>query len=418
MRAANGGGMAADVQERMKLVRVDRARHGPGRAQQRTGPVFARISVASDPQAVLADWLALERRTPVSAYQAASFLVPWIETEGRAGSVTPMLVTAYDERDCPIAFLPLGIRRVGPLRVAGFLGGKHVNYNLGLFGPELAWTAADLEALLRAAARSVAGSVDLYAFSNQPRAWDGIANPFALMRHQPSPSFSYRTALPPDPETYFAKCHSPHARKSLRHKRARLERLGPVSHRVARSPDEAAAILEVHLAQKAPKLATMGVEQILDDPALQAFLHRIARPDAKGHAALELHALTCGERVVATFGGLARGRHFTGLMISHDCEPEFARSSPGELLLASVIRMKCLDGFEGFDLGIGEARYKEIYCPVADPLFDAFLPVTPAGRLFLIQASARLRIKGAIKRTPWAWALARRVRRLSGHLRF
>ncbi len=405
--------MAADVQERAGLAIENRPRRRAAHAARRPSPAFDRVTVTTDPRAALADWRALDAVAVASAYQSPSVLVPWIETEARAGAVTPMLVTAYDGRGTAVAFLPLGIRGAGPLRVAGFLGGKHVNYALGLFRPGLAWAAADLDALLGAAARAVPGGVDLYALLNQPHAWNGIANPFALKRHQPSPSSSHRTALLADPDAFMAQCHSAHARKALRQKRSRLERLGPVTHRVARSASEASAILDAHHAQKAPKLAAMGIEQNLDDPALRAFLEAIARPDATGGAALELHALACGDRIVATFAGLARGRHFSGLMLSHDREPDFARSSPGELLLATVIRMKCLDGFTGFDLGIGEARYKQTYCPVADPLFDTFAPVTVAGRLFLTQEAARLRLKGAIKRTPWAWSLARRLRRLS-----
>jgi CelD/BcsL family acetyltransferase involved in cellulose biosynthesis len=58
---------------------------------------------------------------------------------------------------------------------------------------------------------------------------------------------------------------------------------------------------------------------------------------------------------------------------------EFRNYSPGELLLSNVIRMCCERGFEKFDLGIGDATYKQVYCSDAEELFDSIIPITAAG---------------------------------------
>src|SRR5205807_5237103 len=98
--------------------------------------------------AVDAAWAELEQIAPISVYQTRRWLRPWCETVGRAAGVEPMLVVARDRQDVPVALLPFGSRRRGLIRIVDFLGAKDSNANLGLFRPGLAWTAADIAALI------------------------------------------------------------------------------------------------------------------------------------------------------------------------------------------------------------------------------------------------------------------------------
>ena len=41
--------------------------------------------------------------------------------------------------------------------------------------------------------------------------------------------------------------------------------------------------------------------------------------------------------------------------------------------------MCCERGFNKFDLGIGDAAYKQVYCKDAEPLYDSVVPITAAG---------------------------------------
>ncbi len=405
--------MRADIQE---SIAPGRSRSSAGDGSDLALCVFARVDVLTDPSLALEAWRELEAIAPISPFQTSGFLLPWIGTEGRAAGIVPFLVLAYDRHGRVLALLPLGVRRSPFMRVAGFLGGKQCNYNMGLFRPGPVWRPTDIVALFRAAAAASPLRVDMFALLDQPHQWQAIPNPLALWPGQPSPSFSHRAVLPADPDAFFDARHSNHARKLLRTKRNRLDAVGAVSHRVARSAHEIDEILSTHLAQKASKLAAAGVRASLDSPARRAFLQQASQPSPEGAAALELHALHCGERIVATFGGLAHAGHFSGMLISHDAELAYARNSPGDLLLASVIRMKCLEGFGSFDLGVGEARYKETYCPVPDPLFDSFFPLTPVGRLCLVGESLRLRVKRAVKRSVWAWPAVQRLRRLRARI--
>lgn len=373
-----------------------------------------RVEVFRDPAQASAIWERLEAVAAVSPYQTWRWLRPWLETTGNALGVSPFIIAAFDHEDAPLALLPFCTWKQGMLTVAGFLGGRDSNFNIGLFRPGPAWSAAAVLRLLRGAVRAGAVPVDLFVLRNQPHQWEGVANPLTLLPHQPSPSFGYKVALFRDPAEFARQNLSRDNRKKLRKKVARLEAQGPVEHVVAHTPEAGASILEAFVAQRRARCLALGLGAA-DLPEIRAFLQRstilgMAQPP------VELHALYCGNRIVATFGGTSHRDRFCGMVMSFDGDPEISRSSPGEILLESVIRSKCSEGFSVFDLGIGEARYKEIYCPEVEPLFDSLVTVSGRGTLFAVGERIRLRVKREIKQSHRAWAAVRFVRRFARRL--
>ena len=133
------------------------------------------------------------------------------------------------------------------------------------------------------------------------------------------------------------------------------------------------------------------------------------RPD--GQPLIELYSLSVGDIVVATMGGTAAGGRFSG-MFNSMIKERYAAESPGEQLLAHVVRRCCERGLHTFDLGIGQATYKALFCPDAEPLFDSHLPLTGPGRVLAIGLGIAARGKRAVKRNTGLWSLARALRRL------
>jgi CelD/BcsL family acetyltransferase involved in cellulose biosynthesis len=124
-----------------------------------------------------------------------------------------------------------------------------------------------------------------------------------------------------------------------------------------------------------------------------------------------------GARIVATFGALAQADRVCGMFISYDPDPEISRCSPGQLLILEMIRNLGARGVATFDLGVGEARYKDENCEAEEPLFDAAVAVTRLGRALGSLALRRQRIKRWAKQTPWAWKLADGLRQGAFRLR-
>lgn len=371
---------------------------------------FASLTVheAAD-AAVLSAWAQLEASAAASIYQTRAWLMPWIETLGRAARLSPRFVLARAPDGAPRALLCLGLRRWGPFRVAAFLGGRDSNCNIGLFSPDTPWTPADLRRLLSQAGRAM--GADALLLMNQPFRLAGGLNPLALLPHQPSPSAAFATDLAPQAEAVFAEKLSKDSRKKLRKKEARLAEMGALTYRIAASADERGQILDRFFEQRLERFRAQGIASDFEDPAMRAFIARASLPSPNG-AAIELHALLCGTRIVAVYGGGAHQGQWSGMFNSFDADPEIAKSSPGDLLLMRVIAGQCAAGRTRFDLGIGEARYKAALCDEAVPLFDQAFAVTARGTVFVALKALALKTKRAIKQNERLFALVKRLRSL------
>ncbi len=378
---------------------------GPARA-------FAFVEAIDRVEAAREAWAEIAALASASPYQDFEFARLWFETIGAARGVAPMIVVARDEAGRVAALLPLGRFSYGPLRLAAFLGGKDSNFNMGLFRPGVDWPPDDIAALLAAVARLAAPRVDAFLFVNQPRDWQGTPNPMAAAPNQPSPSFAYKSALPPDFAIWRDAHASKEAQRKLRKKIKRLEAVGPLSHHRAADAGEVDRVLAAFDVQRRARMRALGVADAYESAEARAFLLRLAHCGlTEGAPRLELHALLLGDRIVATFGALSAGDRLSGLFLSYDCDPEIARGSPGELIVHAVVREAIARGLKTFDLGVGEARYKDDACEAEEQLFDGAFAVTSLGGVAALAFKLKQRAKRRIKRSPRLLAFARRLRR-------
>lgn len=371
------------------------------------------ISVETDIVALEAAWRDLEMRALVTPYQSYGWVRAYVETIGAAEGMIFRYVLLRDEAGALCALLPLVVTRRSGARFAEFIGGKHANYHMGLYAPELAarFDAALAGAMLAEVGAAI-GGLDALVFVNQPVAWQGQPNPPALIASGPSPSRAYKLALiPGDGDATFKRSMSSHSRKKLKNKRSRFADFGPSTVRRALKPAEIEQVVDAFLAQKAERFRLMGIPDPFAPPAIRRFLIEGALGK---QPALEIYSLDLTGRCVSTYIGAVQGGRFSGMATAFDMASETVKTSPGELLLAELIRLKCDAGFTSFDLGVGEARYKTSFCDDHDDLVDSFLPLTAKGRIFVALARARRDIKRRIKASPLALRLAQR---LSGLLR-
>lgn len=372
---------------------------------------FARVDVFTDAEAVVATWRELEASAPCSVYQTRAFVLPWSATLGRRAGFRPIFVLASDRDGRPTALLALGIVRRGPVRVATWLGGRDSNFNMPLLRCPSNWTRSELIRFFKAAAEAC-GSMRPHVFElpNQPFSWQHCANPLVELARGTSPSAAFGTALHDRPSDFFGAKLSKETRKKLRKKEAKLAAVGSLTHRVVSDRDERRSVLDAFFAQKLARFRARGIDSDFGEPAMRAFIEAASAPDGTG---IELHALCIDERVVAVYGGAAHGGQWSGMFNSFDAaDEEIAKASPGDLLLMRIIERCCAAGLTRFDLGIGEARYKETFCGETIPLFDAFVPVTALGRTYAAFGMARQHVKRAIKRDPRLFALLARLRAL------
>lgn len=372
---------------------------------------WASIAIESDIAALEAQWRAFEASALATPYQAYGWIRPFVETVGATEKMAFRYALLRDSKGMLCALLPLVITRRSGVRFAELIGGKHANYHMGLYAPAFAacFDAALAQEMLRDIGAAI-GGLDAIIFVNQPTSWQGVGNPPALLATGSSPSRAYKLALATDGEATLKRSMSSHARKKLRNKLSRFKEFGPSALTRARSPAEIERVLTAFLAQKTERFRDMGVADPFAEPAIRDFLQQAAVGGGdNGRPVIELYSLDLAGESVATYVGAAQGERFSGMATSFDMGSPTLRTSPGELLLAELIKLKCSEGFTSFDLGVGEARYKTTFCDDHDDLVDSFLPLTAKGRVFVAAAQAKRALKRRIKASPTALRIAQRA---------
>ncbi|GJE45223.1 GNAT family N-acetyltransferase [Methylobacterium soli] len=374
-----------------------------------------RAEVWTELGAVEALWRSIEAGPAClgTPYQRFDWVASYRVAEVDPGALRVIVLREADGR--PRLLLPLTVTRERGVRVARVVGGYHANYHLPLFASReaAAIPGDDLRALLAEVGREA--GIDVYVLAHQPRTWEGAANPLSL-GGMASPSDAYGMRLGLDPEETVRRAFSADARKKLRQKEKRLvETVGPVAYRCAATQEESATFLAAFYLQKSARFASLGIRNPYAEAPIRRFLARAAGPgDGSGRPAMELHALVARDsgRVLATFGAAVSEDRFSGMMTAFEADPEIARCSPGDLLLHHLVREQAARGRRGFDLGVGEARYKASICDETIELVTVTIPVTLRGRLQGLALEGLGRLKARIKRSPRLWALAQKARRL------
>lgn len=372
----------------------------------------ARVEVFRDIGSTARYWRKIEADGGIySPYQGYDWVRLWNEHVSGPAGQTPCIVVGFDDRDEPLFLWPLLRTKLGPLNVASFFGGKHAALNLTLWRSDAAraFTVADMNAVLTELARQVP-DLDFLMLSNQPESWRGLPNPFALLPHQTGTEDNYIMRLGLPGSQIIEREISSSMRSRLRNRERKLAKLPGYRYAKAAGVEDIERLLAAFFAQKASKLTALGLENVFAQPGVESFVRTACREGlADGRPVIELHALEGGGEMLALFSGIHDGHRFTLMFASHTAS-EHSRQSPGLILLQHVIA-DCADrGFESFDIGPGEARYKTVFCKEFEPIFDNILPLSARGRAIAIPLQTLFRLKSAIKRSPTLWRFASSAR--------
>jgi CelD/BcsL family acetyltransferase involved in cellulose biosynthesis len=353
-------------------------------------------------------WRDLEARADASPFQRFAFTASYVPALSAPNGAEPAFILIHGSGGAAEAILPLEKVRRSGVTILRSIGGKHASYHLALASREGAkLLAADPAGALRQAAEA-AGGTDLIMLTSQPLCWEGAPNPLALPGSAEAASHAYETALPgaaanptEDARSFIEAHLSSDTRKKLRKKRQALAKLGQVSFARPLEPNEIETTLQAFFAQKERRFAAQGIANPFAEPTVQAFLRAACLPRG-GPPAIELHTLRSGDKIVAVFGLAVGFSRASGMFTSFEDDPAIARCSPGDLLLNDIVRDLIERGFRHFDLGVGEARYKNSFCTSEVRLVNSFLPLTLHGRL----AAA------ALQTASWVKTVVKRDRRL------
>jgi CelD/BcsL family acetyltransferase involved in cellulose biosynthesis len=371
---------------------------------------IARVEILHDMREAEPIWRGLEFPPHFATpYQRFDFQAAWQKHVGEHEGLRPFIVIAYDADHQPLLLLPLAVAHENGMRIARFLGGKHVTFNMALWRREFAAvvTQADLDAVMGAICAH-SGHIDVLALARQPQRWGDLPNPMALLPHQASindcPLMTIVPAAPP------AERISNSFRRRLKGKERKLQSLPGYRYILASDDADIKRLLDAFFTVKPLRMAEQKLPNVFADPGVEDFIREACMaPLAAGGHAIDIHALECDDEVIAIFAGVADGNRFSMMFNTYTMSGN-ARYSPGLILMREIVDRYAGRGYTSLDLGIGSDDYKQLFCKGIEPIFDSFLAVSTRGKVAATMMSSLARAKRLVKQTPALLQMAQMLR--------
>ena len=320
------------------------------------------------------EWDALVERAPrPSPFLLHGWLTAWRRHFGDGARLAVGLVR---EDGAITGALPLQVRRVGPLRLAEWIGGTHA---------QLGHVLGNGDELLA----HVPGA-DLVRLTGLPG-----DSPYATIERVEAPVVDLSAGWD---ETYARKLSS--KRRSQHRKRIRdLEAAGVLRIRVVRAGEGLEHALEQALRLHARRWLGRRDGSTYGLPQGAAF-HRDALEALAPRARIAL--LELNGRAIAFRYGLRVGDSLVGNGIGFD--PDCARYSPGWVLMLAALEDAAAEGVRRVELLGGDESYK-LQLADPDPLYEGLLPFVPLGRAAAVARRHAIALRRRAKRS----ALLRRA---------
>ena len=371
---------------------------------------IASVSVLNDMREAEAVWRSLEAPMQLSTpYQRFDFQQAWQHRIGEQHGLRPFIVVARDAEQKPIMLLPLAEKHENGARVASYLGGKHVTFNMPLWQPDFAANAtiADMDLLLRGIQQH-ADKIDVLALTRQPLRWLGITNPISLLPHQASTNDCPLLVMTPGAPAQDRISNS--FRRRLKGKERKLQTLPGYRSGLAMSDEDVSRVLDAFFTIKPLRMAEQKLPNVFADPGVEDFIRDACLAKlASGNRAIEIHSLECDDEVIALFAGVADGNRFSMMFNTYTMSGN-SKFSPGLILMRNIIDHYAENGTTSLDLGIGSDDYKRLFCKSDEPIFDSFIPLTTRGKLAAIGLSSFAHAKRLVKQTPALLQMAQMLR--------
>jgi CelD/BcsL family acetyltransferase involved in cellulose biosynthesis len=361
------------------------------------------VEMVTTPSDIEREWRQLEATGHGTIFQRYD----WVDAYGRHvlphEKAQPAIVLGkLDGR--PAFILPLAISRVGPARVAKWIGGNHSGYNFGLWSAE---AVAVMSSLKRAEVEKMLAQalsdVDCAVLVRIPKILDGVAQPLASLPRNPSPTEGYAFDLTGGFDAVLEKTNGSGRRRGVRTKERRMAKAGTLQNGKSQDLAQANAALDFFFEQKALRLAEQGKPNSFAEPGvLDFFRDLLERSQTMDEPLLEMTELSVDGKIRAVRGaGIHRGR-LNGYFMTF-AKDELVSQSPGHVLLFKHIEECCERGMTTYDLGVGYEEYKTHWCDIIQELDDAYAAFTPLGSAMIATIRLGQAMTARLRQNKFLW---------------
>jgi CelD/BcsL family acetyltransferase involved in cellulose biosynthesis len=323
----------------------------------------------------------------MSVFQSREFLETWMATIGRDRAVRPALAMVSDADARPVLHLPFVIETRLGVNLLRFMDAGVADLNAPIIARDRRLTETEFTAVWKKI-RSALPPVDVIDLRKMPDHLNGLRNPMTYLPCASGQVYDHAVQLSSLPEIH-ARAPVVRMRKKLRRQLQRLDELAPTRFVSNPTRDELAQVVDDLFDLKRMQYLRTRGRDFLEAPGIRLFYRAMADSERLGRIS-DVSALMCGEEIAsAHLGFIGRGR-FYYVMPAYDTR--YRALAPGYQLL-DYLMSHCRDaGYEVFDLGEGEHRYKAKFMTHQVRLRTYQRAVTVAGMIYLQANRIRRRL--------------------------
>lgn len=354
------------------------------------------------------EWNMLERQWTSSGYQSYFWVKAAYEIFETGNRPVVVHVTAGNTT---VLLLPLVLVKGLP-SVLRWPGNNHCNIGCGLFSRSFleAPDPALMPLVLDTVRKHVAGPAILH-LKNQPTHLAGFPNPLLQFEHQPGPNPLYVMDLTLGLDGLLDLGNGARKRRAFRRQKRRAEEMGGYELVIPTDRPEILETLELFFSVKAERLQELGVSDVFEPDNIREFMAALATASSDPHNnPLMFYVLKVNGKPRAMYGTIAHGKRCFSC-VNAVVFDDFAGESPGEMILYLMLEDLIERGFDYFDIGIGQERYKLSWCKDHRVLMETVKPLGATSMPFAALMRYRTRLKHQIKSNDFIWANVKRLRR-------
>jgi CelD/BcsL family acetyltransferase involved in cellulose biosynthesis len=340
-----------------------------------------KVEVVDGGNLAAADWpsIADGRDLRMYIFQSREFLDIWLDTIGKASRVEPCFVVVRDADRRPVLYLPLIIETKFNVRLLRFMDCGVADYNAPIVAADRTLSRQEFHDVWADVLALLPGFdvIDLKKIASDVA---GAVNPLTYLDCTPFGDSGHAIALTRLRDQTDTRRAVVRLRRKLQTHAKGLSQIGEQRFIVNPDAAEAARVAERLLELKRQKFQRTSTPDFLSAPGVERFYREMMSPGRLGTIS-HLAALTIGDTVAsAHLGFVGRGRFY---YIFPAYDTAFARYRVGHLLMQHLVDQSVAQDFDAFDLGIGDAPYKNKWATHGLALHSHERAATAAGRVYL-----------------------------------
>jgi len=326
-------------------------------------------------------WKELELQAEITPFQTYTWLKNWYEAIGSPiFKVQPNIVCLFNGKQLE-ALLPLGVKKIGPIRVLEWLGGLVTDYMSPIIMPNSKFFKDNFFSVWEEIKTTIS-DYDVIHLSKQKPYIGEEKNPFSHFLDSNFMMNSRQSFFENDWDEYKKLHIKQKFLRDSRRRRRRLSELGNLEFKIFDSQSDISALIDTMFQQKSRRYKEKEGWDIFKKEEYRQFYKGMPKILSK-ESSVHFSALLLDDVIIATHWGLISSNTFFHIMPTQE-GGNLSKYSVGRLLLEDLMEWCSNSQISYFDFTGGEEEYKKEWSNKSFELTEVLESNSLKGQLYIL----------------------------------